>query len=268
MDARKELVAVKNLTASADLPYGLGPVVAFASPPLAGLALALLGLTNLVWLDPLLQWQPLPPGSPLRAPFAVVSGGLLLAGGVLILARRERLGARIAAAWILLWTIALELPAAFGGGRPLVVGALGIAETLAMALGIVTLAGHVTERRWWTLAFGLCLVVFGVSHFTYPDFTAQMVPTWLPARLVLAYLTGAIHAAAGLAIVARIKVALVAAIEASMMTSFVLLLHVPRAAAAPGDRTEITMLVIALTLTAATWLVAARARQSGAQLEH
>jgi hypothetical protein len=40
-------------------------------------------------------------------------------------------------------------------------------------------------------------VVFGLSHFAFAAFTADMIPQWLPERLWLAYLTGAGHVAAG-----------------------------------------------------------------------
>ena len=44
------------------------------------------------------------------------------------------------------------------------------------------------------------MVVFGLSHFAYADFTASMIPAWMPARLILAYVTGAAHLAAGAAL--------------------------------------------------------------------
>ena len=41
-----------------------------------------------------------------------------------------------------------------------------------------------------------------------------------------------------------------------MMSSFVLLLHIPGVAAAPHDRLQLTMLGMATLLTCAAWLVA------------
>ena len=104
--------------------------------------------------------------------------------------------------------------------------------------------------------FGLCCLVFGASHFVYARFTASMVPHWLPMPLALAYATGAVHALTGLALVLRRWVRPAASIEAAMMTSFVLLVHIPRVAAAPTDRTEITLLLVALTMSSAAWIVA------------
>ena len=84
----------------------------------------------------------------------------------------------------------------------------------------------------------------------------QMVPAWLPDRLGLAYLTGAIHALTGVCLLAGLRVRLAATIEALMMSSFVLLVHVPGVAGAPQDRMQLTMLGMAGLLTTAAWLVA------------
>ena len=52
--------------------------------------------------------------------------------------------------------------------------------------------------------FGLTCVFYGWSHFAYADYTATMVPTWLPGRLEIAYFTGLGHIAAGIGIVVGI----------------------------------------------------------------
>ena len=53
-----------------------------------------------------------------------------------------------------------------------------------------------------------------------------------------------------------IRVRVAATIEALMMSSFVLLVHITGVAAAPHDRLQLTMLGMAGLLTAAAWLVA------------
>ena len=220
---------------------------------LAAVAVLFLGALNLLWRDPLLQWQPMTAGSPWRTPFAMFSGAvLILGGGLMLTPRHARLGASITATWILIWTLALQVPTALSGTKPIIVALLGLGECLAMALGIATLVKPWVGRRGWRIAFGLCLLTFGVSHFAFAEFTAAMVPHWLPARLAIAYLTGAIHAGTGLAILLGTAVPFAAALEAAMMTSFVVLIHIPRVLAAPGDRTEQTMLAVALTLSAST----------------
>src|ERR1700739_2128104 len=61
------------------------------------------------------------------------------------------------------------------------------------------IAGEGTVRVAQVL-FGLTCVFYGCSHFVYVDYTASMVPAWLPGRLGFAYFTGLGHVAAGLAI--------------------------------------------------------------------
>jgi uncharacterized membrane protein YphA (DoxX/SURF4 family) len=107
------------------------------------------------------------------------------------------------------------------------------------------------------ILFGVACVIFGLSHFAYAQFTASMIPTWLPRRLELAYLTGAIHALTGLALLIGRWRRWAAGIEAAMMTSFVFLVHAPRVFAHPTDRTELTLLFVAITLSSAAWSVAA-----------
>ena len=92
----------------------------------------------------------------------------------------------------------------------------------------------------------------------------KMMDQWLGSSLAalmvlafLALLTGAVHLLTGLAMIAGIRTRWAAAIEAAMVSSFVLLVHLPRVAEKPGDRLELTMLCIALTLSGAAWSLAA-----------
>ena len=84
--------------------------------------------------------------------------------------------------------------------------------------------------------FGLTWVFYGWSHFFYADYTAQLVPSWLPGRLALAYLTGVGHAAAGLAVIIGILPRVAAILEAVMMSLFGLLVWVPSFFAQPRPK--------------------------------
>ena len=113
--------------------------------------------------------------------------------------------------------------------------------------------------------FGLTCVFYGWSHFAYADYTASMVPTWLPGRLAFAYFTGLGHIAAGIGIVFRIVPRVVAAthLEAIMMSLFGLLVWVPSFFAQPRPswatppQNQWSELVVSLVLAACAWLVAA-----------
>jgi len=88
-----------------------------------------------------------------------------------------------------------------------------------------------------------------------------MVPSWLPYRLGFAYLTGAGHLTAGLALLLGIVPALAATLEASMITSFVLLLHMPGVFSEPHSRLQWTMLSVASAHAGAAWLIAGSIRR-------
>jgi uncharacterized membrane protein YphA (DoxX/SURF4 family) len=81
------------------------------------------------------------------------------------------------------------------------------------------------------------------------------VPGWLPAPLFWAYFTGVCHMAGGLALIAGVQTRLAATLLAAMYGSFALLLHLPRVIAAPDSRIEWTMLLIAVSLAAAAWML-------------
>jgi uncharacterized membrane protein YphA (DoxX/SURF4 family) len=160
----------------------------------------------------------------------------------------------------LLWTL-LYVPRLIFNWR----GALGGQfEALAMASGLLLLAdglsGSQNGKRTLALvgryAFAICLPMFGIVHFLYPDAVASWVPGWLPAHLFWAYFTGAAHCAAGLAIVSGVLARLGSRLFAIMLSSWVLIVHIPRVAAALGDRHEWTTLFVALALTGIAWIVA------------
>jgi uncharacterized membrane protein YphA (DoxX/SURF4 family) len=110
--------------------------------------------------------------------------------------------------------------------------------------------------------FGLTCVFYGWSHFTYADYTASMVPAWLPDGLGFAYFTGLGHIAAGIGIMVGILPRLAATLEAIMMSLFGLLVWVPSLVAQPRPKwagtppNQWSELVVTLLLAASAWIVA------------
>jgi len=110
--------------------------------------------------------------------------------------------------------------------------------------------------------FGLTCVFYGWSHFVYADYTASMVPTWLPSHLAFAYFTGLGHLAAGVAIIVGILPRLATTLEAIMMSLFGLLVWVPSFFAEPRPiwatpaQNQWGELVASLMLAASAWIVA------------
>ena len=106
--------------------------------------------------------------------------------------------------------------------------------------------------RWLA---GASAAVFGFAHFNYIDFTANMVPGWIPFKTFWAWATGAGHLLTGLALLSGIRARLAAGCEAAMMGSFVVLLHLPRVVAASDQHVEWIMLAMSSALTGAALLV-------------
>src|SRR5262245_1140378 len=185
----------------------------------------LLGAVGIWFHDFAMQWQPVPKGLAWREPLAYLSGALLVAGGLLMLTRRERAGALLLAVFFGAWTLTLNLPAAIASYKH--IGAWNSpAEIAFMTMGGVALLSVSAGRLRGTLALvariiaGVCAIVFGCAHFNYIDFTAGMVPGWIPpSKVFWAWATGAGHLAAGLALVSGIRARLAASCEAAMMGS-------------------------------------------------
>lgn len=244
-------------------PIGYGMDAMTRSDGIFAAGLAGYGLVCLVFGDFGLQWQPVPNGVPGRTALAYLNGVLLVAGGVLLLWPKSALtAARFLAGYLALWVVLLKLPKVLAA--PLtVLPWLGFTEILSLAAGALMLAALIdpAPRPSWRLAaryaYGICPIVFGLSHFVYADFTASMVPAWIPAPLFWAWATGLGHFAAGLAILSGILSRLAVTLLAAMMGSFALLLHLPRVVAAPGSQVEWTMLFVATMLAGAAWIIRA-----------
>lgn len=124
------------------------------------------------------------------------------------------------------------------------------------------IAGNRAVRTAQAL-FGLTCVFYGCSHFVYAEYTARLVPTWLPGRLGFAYLTGLGHVAAGLAITVGLLPRLAATLEAIMMSLFGLLVWVPSFFTLPRPKWatppehQWSELIVTLVLAASAWIVAA-----------
>jgi len=221
-----------------------------------------LGIIGFVFHDFARQWQAVPDGIPMRMTFVYLSALLLLVGGAALLVRRtERLGALLLAGFYGLWVVAFHLPNAVASWKHIGVWN-GPAEITYLTMGAVALlAAHAGQMRR-TLALlarvlaGVSAAVFGFAHFNYIDFTATMVPAWIPPSQVFwAWATGAGHLAAGVALVSGIQARLAVTLHAVMMGSFVLFVHIPRVLASPEKHEEWIMLAVSSALTGSALLI-------------
>jgi uncharacterized membrane protein YphA (DoxX/SURF4 family) len=208
----------------------------------------------------MLEWSQVPAGLPAHRIIADIHGGILIVTGLLLVfGRFVRCAAYILGAVWLIWTL-LCVPQAIANWR----GLIGLqAELLGMTSGIFMLAALSGENVHRGLAvvcryaFALCLPIYGLVHFLYPSGVASWIPKWLLFPLFWAYFTGVAHCAAGLSLLTGVLARLGTKLFAIMLSSWVLILHIPRVAAAVHDRHEWTTLFIAVSLTGAAWVLAA-----------
>lgn len=225
-----------------------------------GLGAITLGVVSAVFGAYALQWQPVPESWPGAQVGPYVSAGILILAGLATVWKRSATwGARALAVFFGAWVVALHGPRVMAAPTDPLMW-LGFCEILAMASGALmltaTINGNTPVKVVARVVFALCPLVFGASHFLYPEFTASMVPAWIPpSQMVWAYATGAGHVAAGLAILTGVLARPAAGLLTLMFASFVVTLHGPRVMADTGNHAEWVMLGVALTLTGAAWAI-------------
>jgi uncharacterized membrane protein len=238
---------------------------------LFAVGMAGVGLLSLIYGDFALNWQPVPDWVPWRLPLACASGVMLLASGAGMLFRATaRYAAALLTINLVVWLLLLEVPRVVAAPGVEAMW-LGVGETLVLvAGGLISLAAVSSRADRWIprfaigeegagvgrLLFAIGLPMIGLSHWVYSEQTVALVPAWLPQRLALGLLTGAGHIAAGIALLLSVVPRLAATLEAVMMSSFVLLIHVPGVVASPTDRLQWTMLCVATAITGSGWSVA------------
>ena len=243
-----------------------------------GLGAIALGVVGIVWGDFALQWQPVAAGFPGRTVLAYVfAAALVLAGACLNdlnPSKRRREVVLGAAALAGLYAVVVV----FMHGPLIIQHPIGIAtwsgaaEQAALVAGglaayayLTQTAQGVTRRnsrgpdlgRAGVVLMGLCLLMFGVAHFVYLDFTASMVPPWLPgSQKFWAAATGIGHLAGGVALLTGVRARLAAFAVTAMFGSFSILVHLPLILTDPRAHLSWVMNAINLALTGAAWAVA------------
>jgi uncharacterized membrane protein len=245
-------------------PDGPGGSLALYSAAVAGLG-ALLLSGRFVYV-----WAPIPQWVPGRGALAAVWGAAMLLFAIGLWRRRGAARSSAGLTFLFLsWLLLVQVPRLLGapGREVLWAGASQITTVVAGGwILFALLAAPTPGRGRWLRGSGavrmaralyaLALPLFGFHHFVDAAGAAEAVPAWLPFRLGWAYLTGAAHVAAAVGILFSIAPRLAATLEAIMIASFVLLVHVPGVLGAPLDRLQWTMLVVACAIGAAGWVVA------------
>lgn len=240
------------------------------------LAFLALGLLSVFSQDFASVWQPVPDGIPGRAFLALISGAVMVVGGVGLLMRRMVVPASfVMMMYTLLWLVALHVPRVIMGPLHEVTWG-GCAEIITLvAANWVLYASAATSDdkpyfaaltgahavRVARIAFAVALPLIGLEHLIYAKETADMVPGWLPYHEGWAYMTGIAHIASGLAIALNVLPRLAATLEAWMMGAFTVFVWIPMVMATPSQRFAWTGLAISAVITAAAWIVATSYRE-------
>ena len=242
------------------------------------------GLLCLVYVDFIHQLQPvdvlLPASTLAYSALAILIGVVLVAaGGAILMDVWTYRAGLLLAAMFALGIVVLQVPSAFMNPEllrsPWWVRTF---EELALAGAAVILAGMASRpvRERWVrtgrVLFGVSLPVFGILHFIYAENVASLVPSFYPAPLFLAYLTGAAKVAAGAAIATGVLSRLAATMVAVLYGTYALTLHIPRQFMdrPEGYRPGATSMFIAVGFCGAALLVAgslAKRHQTAAVVE-
>ena len=249
---------------------------------MAGLAILSLVYGNFA---PLVE--PFPPWLPWPQLWSDGAGAILLAASAgLFLARSASVSALVIGGYGVIWLLTRVRPVFL---KPLNVGSwYGLSEPLGALIGAWLLCALLRQQsdlvervvpnalartakpgsrtlQVARVSFGAACLVYGAGHFAYPAYTAAMIPAWLPGRMALAYLTGAAHVAAGLALLLGVLPRLAATLEAIMIILFGVLVWLPSFFAHPRpawasppqvqwSETWLTFLLAASAWIVATWL--------------
>lgn len=201
-----------------------------------GLGAVALGVTGLFWGDFAVAWQPdsiAPGGSAIGYAVPIAP---LLAGLAMQWQRAVRLSAIALIVLYALAEIFLDVPRGVAHASAFIYW-YGVFENLALAAGAVVIyarcarlepAGAERLCKITRIAFGVCLIYFGLAHHFYLANTASMVPAWLPPGQVFwSYATGAGHIAAGVALISGIYARAASMLLTAMFVVFAVLVHAP-----------------------------------------
>jgi uncharacterized membrane protein len=245
-----------NMNTLTDLGFKAGPYLII-------LSMLVLGMQHFYFADPIMVGGFSVPLIPGRAVWAYLTGIVLIAGAVAVLMRKRSLVATTTAgAIIFVFTIFFFVPSVIENP------ASGFAWTLTLKgfslcgsiLLLAAISGETGSGNGWYLnlaaAFiGVTMVVFGIEHFIYIDFTAELVLKWIPGRRFWAYFCGVALFGAGTSILIRKQAVLGATLLGIMILTWVIVLHIPRSIEL--DKTsEWTNTFNALTMSGGAFLLA------------
>jgi uncharacterized membrane protein len=105
---------------------------------------------------------------------------------------------------------------------------------------------------------GCFMIQSGIQHFKFIEFVATLVPGWIPGAFFWSYFAGVALIAGGAGLLFPPTARLAAALSGLMIFLWVVMLHIPRAVAAPADqlRNEWTAVFEALAFSGLAFILA------------
>jgi uncharacterized membrane protein len=108
------------------------------------------------------------------------------------------------------------------------------------------------------ILFSITIISFGIDHFLYPKDVEDYIPSWIQWHVFWTYFTGTALIGSGIAIILKIKPGLIAALLATMMIIWLIILHIPRVIASPLAHMggEITSVFLTLSYCGIAFVIA------------
>jgi uncharacterized membrane protein len=242
-----------------------------------GVAVAVLGVENLVWSKtteaaiPILPWVPPYPLAAWLMGLALVALGLSVATRVRARVSAIQLGILLAVCAVLLQFPPMAASPLDLGFRTLFFESLALAGASLALAETLPADGVPSARREEAIAllggggrwlFAISSVVFGLDHFAAIGFIASLVPFWIPGGPFWSWVTGAGLIAAGVCIGVRRLEQRAAMLLGVMFALWFVVLHAPRVLGlafsgvpqGPHNPHEWSSASIALAMCGASWI--------------
>ena len=225
-----------------------------------GVSLLAFGIQQLLWGDFVPGRAPAWPAAiPGRLVWAYVSGAALIASGAaIVLGRKAREAAIVSGAMIFGWALLRHLPLA-AADRSYGAAWTALGKALALVGGACAVAATSRVPTYLgRICLGAFLISSGIQHFLFVDFVMTLVPGWIPGARFWTYFAGVALIAGGAGLMVPQMARLAAALSGLMIFLWLMMLHIPRAVAAPEaqSRNEWTAVFEALAMSGIAFVLA------------
>jgi uncharacterized membrane protein YphA (DoxX/SURF4 family) len=246
---------------------------------LFSIAMIAMGVLSVISRDFAYGWQPVPAFHPGREVLAVICGLFMISASVALLFRATAaIAARAILPFLLAW-MGLKVPTViaapriegvwigFGEIGMLLAGGWVLFARLSGLEGNAFFRGITGQKgiRMAQILFGLATVPVGLGHIFYLPISSGLVPSWMPFRTELAFLTGVGQIACGLCVLFSFFPRIAALVETALLALFAFFVWGPdtwfaatpkMSGTPPGPRFPLTAFLITWVIGAAALLVA------------